>query len=240
MLNIGISGITENKVGANNAIEDIPEIKVGANNGFDGIPENKVGAKSVFEALFKLNSDVEGSILQYSVFEQALNEALEQFIKNEDGQKTLYTFYTEFLEAIEAQNSAAAKLKENATNVQLEDTHKLPAKISMDVDGIAKLVVALNGQLPRTVRGDLHQNVALELLFLHNNGKVTGAELRGFADLSVTGFNKHLTKLVHYGLIKKQAPLNYVLTDKSNHILLELFGILKTDQVDYGFNTGPI
>ena len=218
-------GTSENKIGGNTLNDDTSENKIGGKDLNNDASGNNIGGKDISEALSKLNSDSKGGALVYSIFEKELLKALEYYIKNGDGQNTLFTFYNEFLDAIEEQNSASSKLRDAAANARLEDTHSLPARISTDPISFAKLQDALQGHLPRTARWDLYATVAHELLLLHNAGKATSAELRGFGGLSVDGFEKHLTKLMSYGLVKKLPPSNYVLTEKSNFILLQLFGI---------------
>ena len=101
----------------------------------------------------------------------------------------------------------------------------LPAKISFDGFSRSKLEIALRDYLPRNSRKDLHRKVAYEMLHLYNYKQATTTELRELIGMSVAGYAKHLPKLMQYDLVKKQVPLKYVLTEKSNHILLELFGI---------------
>ena len=229
--NIGANSIIndalENKMGANSLYNEASKNNIGAKHLINDAPENKVGDKSVFEALPALNGKGNTEIMLYTVFEQGLISALEQYIKTGDGQKTLYNYYAGFVEAVTDKNMEAAKMKEAAKNVILEDTHILPELIQIDVPSLEKLKVALYGHLPRTAMKDLYENVAYELFYLHNFGKATGTELRKSGILSKPGFTKHLTKLKEYGLIKKQPPSNYVLTENSKHILLKLFGVPK-------------
>ena len=231
--NIGIKNgendIVENNIGVNNVENGIVENNLGKNNSVKGTVENDLGIKSVFNALSALNNNANAAILLYTVFERGLIDALNQYIKNGNGQNTLYSYYTYFVEAVEKRNLAASKPKETAMNIRLEDTHILPQQITADSHALTKLRAGLHGHLPRTARWDLYENVARELLLLHNAGKATGTQLRNIAQLSVPGFAKHLPKLKRSGLIKKEPPSNYVLTEYSKHILLETFGIPKNN-----------
>jgi hypothetical protein len=228
-INIVPEAIPKNRDGINNDIEGISKNRVGVKDVFEDISKSSIGINDVSEALSNLNADTNGNDLLHTVFEKELLKALEEYLKNGDGQTTLYDFYTDFVEAVAKQNSDAAKARDTAVNLRLEDTHYLPAKIAYKDDSITKLMTALHGHLPNFARKDLYRKVAIELINLQSLGKATSTEIREFTGMSVTGFAKHLPKLMRYGLIKKQAPLNYVLTDVSNHIFLELFGIPKTE-----------
>ena len=241
-LNSSDDDLPENKVGTKNVQNGIKEKEDGThivNNGIkekeegthcltEGIKEIKDGTKSVMDGISILGTDGNGGTLLYSVFEKGLKMALEDYIKNGDGQNSLYRFYTHFEEAVEAQNLATAKIKDDASNVRLEDTHELPAEIPVDTASINKFRGVLRPHLQKRNASSVNATVSRELLLLHNAGKATGAELRGFSGLSEAGFKKHLPNLKRYGLVEKQPPLNYVLTDKVNHILLKLFGVAKT------------
>ncbi len=177
----------------------------------------------------QINVDGNGGALLYSVFEKGLIKALEHYINSDAVQNSLYKFYADFEDAVAERNSDASKIKEAMANASLEDTHSLPVAIPLERVFINRLHIALRVHLPRRAGKGVHRTVANELLLLHNAGKATGAELRGFGGLSVAGFAKHLPNLIRNGLVKKQPPSNYVLTDKSKHILLELFGVKKAE-----------
>ena len=213
---------------AKHADDSNQELTDGAKHADDSNKDLSDGAKHALDELPISTIDVNGGALLYSVFEQGLLNALEDYIKKGEGKTTLYAFYNDFVDAIEERNLAAAKAKDAVVELCLEDTHTLPLQITTAGTSFGKLSIALQGHLPRAFTGDTYKTLAHELLHLHNSGKATSAELRDFGGLSVAGFRKHLTKLVSLGLIKRQAPSNYVLTDKSTHILLELFGIQKT------------
>ena len=217
----------EIKGGEKHLTEAISEIKDGEKHLMKAMPEIKDGAKRMFGALPDLKEGVNADNLVYTVFEQGLFNALGLFIRSGDGQNTLYSFYTDFLEAVEEKNNEAEKIKAAAVNVQLEDTHILPEKLNNDGHSCGILAQALRVYLPRTSRWDLADKVASELLLLHNLGKATTTQLRECAGLSKTGFAKHLLKLQRCGLMKKQPPSNYALTEISAHILLQLFGVPK-------------
>jgi len=221
--NVG-NDIMEKGDGIENVGNDIMEKRDGIKNVGNGIMEKRDGIENVLEALQGLSNEANSGVLIYSVFEKALIMALEQYIKSGDGQKTLYSFYTDFVEAMEKQNLAEEKSREAVKNFRLEDTHFLPAIIEENKESIHKLKVVLHGYFSVSATRGMYKRVASELLFLHNEGKATGAQLRELTKLSEPGFRKHIPKLVRTGLIKKQAPLNYVLTENSIHILLELFG----------------
>ncbi len=220
--------IPKNRVGINNVTEDIPKNRVGIKYIFNGIPEDRVGIKYISEALSNSSSDTNRNSLLHSVFEEELIKAMDEYLKNGDGQTTLFTFYSDFVDAVAEQNSADSKAKDAAANLRLEDTHFVPSDISHKNESYDKLESGLKRHLPRYAGKGIHRTVAIELLQIQRTGKATGTELRDCSGLSVAGFAKHLPKLIAYNLIKKQAPLNYVLTDYAQHILLELFGVPKT------------
>ncbi|MEI6816294.1 MAG: hypothetical protein WCL14_06760 [Bacteroidota bacterium] len=222
-----INGIPRKDDGSKYIMNGIPRKNLGGKYVINGIPDTNLGIKFILEALSSIKAEENGGNLVYTAFEQALLMALEHFISNGDGQNTLYAFYTDFLDAIAERNQEVSKMKDEAKNIRLEDTHKLPVKISFEPASLSKLEVALQGNLPRNAAKDLAKKVALELLLIHNKGMATGSELRHFTGLTVSGFAKHLPKLKNYNLIRKQAPLNYVLTEFSTHLLLQLFGIPK-------------
>ena len=219
--------VTENKDGSKSSFMAAPKNKDGGKSSFMAAMENKDGDKSSFMAVPENKDGGNYEFWLYPVFEQELKKALEQYIKNGNGQNSLYSFYTDFEDAVEQKNRAALKIKESEKNLTIEDTHILPTQISVDNDTIDELADALQGHLPRTSPSDLYITVARELLHLYNLGKASAKQMRGFAGLSASGISKHLPKLQHANLIKKQPPSNYVLTEKSIHILLETFGIAK-------------
>jgi len=240
-INNDITGISRNDLGINNDIIGIPSSGDGIKNGFididveslgiktdfNQIQDDNLGIKTVLETLSNKAMEANGVVSIYTIFEKSLLNELEQYIKNGNGKATLYNFYTDFVYAIEMVNSDAEKAKNKAVTVRLEDTHTLAQNISYEGDSLSKLRAALKGHLPRNVSIGLYRIIALELLFLYNYKKATVNQLRDFTGHSVAGYAKHLPKLMEYGFVKKQPPLNYVLTNKSLHILLELFGAPK-------------
>ena len=227
----GSSSFTEavpkNKDGSSSSIMPVLENKDGGSSVFMAVLENKDGGKSIFMAAAENKDGSKSDFWLYTAFEQELINALEQYIKNGNGQNSLYSFYTDFEDAVEQKNMDAIKMKEAEKNLTLEDTHILPKGITVDDDTIDELADTLRDHLPRTSPWKLYKTVACELLHLYNIGKASAAQMRGFAGLSVSGIAKHLPKLQRADLIKKQPPNNYVLTEKSIHILLETFGVAK-------------
>jgi len=228
-INPGNNGIIEKNMDINTGDNGILKKNMGINTNADGIAEDNIGVKSIYKALPDLLEAVNKDGSLYTVFEKGLIDALSQYIKTGDMQNTLYYYYAYFVEAVEEKNLKASKIREAALNVRFEDTHILPGQITVHGPTLAKLKAALYGHLPRTAKRELYKTVARELLFLHNEGKATGPQLRNIAELSVPGFAKHLPKLKRSGLIIKQPPKNYVLTEKSKHILLLTFGIPKNN-----------
>ncbi len=221
------NAIAEKSNGVNSVPNTVPEKGNGVNSVPNTISEIGNGVNSLIEGISTLNIDTNGGVLLYSVFEQGLIDALNQYIKNGNGQNSLYDFYTNFVEAVEQKNTEAAKLKEAILNLLLEDTHFLPLQIAVDNVSLAKLKSALHAYFPLNARGAMYETIARELLLLHNSGKVNGAKLREAGGLSIAGFSKHLPRLKKYVLVKSEPPSNYVLTEKSIHILLKTFGIPK-------------
>jgi uncharacterized phage infection (PIP) family protein YhgE/predicted transcriptional regulator len=221
------NGITKDDLGIKQFNKGITNDDLGINQLIKGKTKDDLGIKHILEALPELKADKIGVDLIYTVFEKGLLNALEQYIKNGDGQTTVYNFYTDFVEAVEERNSDALKIKESAAKARLEDTHILPLQINLERISILKLQDHLKEFMPSRAPNEVYEKVVFEILQLHNAGKATSAELRHFSGLSKAGYMKHLPKLMKFGLIKKQPPSNYVLTEKANNILLELFGIPK-------------
>ena len=164
----------------------------------------------------------------YPVFEKGLIKALEQYMNNGDRQNSLYGFYADFVDAVSDKNKATAERKEAAKNVNLEDTHVLPANIKENSDSTGILGTALLKNMAYNAPWDLAEKIACELILLHNSGKATSPQLRKVSYLSEDGNAKHLPKLQRAGLIQKVPPKSYALTEKSKRLLLELFGVPKT------------
>ena len=204
------------------------ENDLGTNHQKEAIPNNEIALNEANSALPKINLGANELPFNYAIFEQELIQALDSYIKNGEGKNTLFNFYTDFEAAIMQRNSDSLKRKDAAANLRLEDTHILPPNISVEIDTIAKLQRVLRTHLPRHTNRHSYNTVAYELLHLHNAGKATSAQMGKFGGLSIIGLKKQLPKLMRYGLIKKHPPSNYALTDKANHILLQLFGIKKT------------
>lgn len=227
--NTSLEGTPEKGIGINTSLEGILEKEIGININFGGIPEKGNGINVVLGAISELKKGENTEYMLYRIFEQGLITALNEYIKTGDGLHTVYAYYHDFLKAINDKNNDTENLKKKAVTLRLEDTYTLPVKIAIDATSIEKLKSALHGYLPATAKHDLYINVAYELLLLHNNGKTTGTQLREFSGLSKSGFAKHLPKLKRMGLIKKQPPSNYVLTETSIHLLLKTFGVLKDE-----------
>jgi hypothetical protein len=215
------------RIATNNDDYTNPLKGIGINNDDNGNPYKRITVSNVVESLSALEGTANDVNWLYLFFEQGLIDALEEYIKNGNGQTTLYSFYADFEEAIADKNSLTDQLKQAIANLRLEDTHVLPVQIPADAASLSILQVALHGHLSISSKQNMHENVALELLFLHNTGTAKQTQLRQATDISVSGFSKHLPKLKQYGLIKELPSKNYALTDKSIHILLELFGVLK-------------
>ncbi len=190
-------------------------------------PFPKKGIFSLVEALSDLGKGTNEADWLHSVFEQGLIKALDYYIKNGNGQNTLYTYYSDFVKAVAEKNSLPERLKKEATPVRIEDTHILPKEIPIDAYSTSPLEAALYGCFPQNSKLEMRHHAAKELLFLHNAGKAKQTELRKLIGMSVSGFSKHLPRLIQYGLIKELPSKNYGLTDLSKQILLKTFGIAK-------------
>src|ERR1017187_2666097 len=94
-------GITKDDLGINQFTKGITKDDLGINQFIKGITKDDLGIKHILEALPELKADKIGVDLIYTVFEKGLLNALEQYIKNGDGQTTVYNFYTDFVEAVE-------------------------------------------------------------------------------------------------------------------------------------------
>jgi len=115
-----INDAPENKVGTESLSMGVPKNKVGSKSSIMAVTENKVGSKSVFEALPNIKEDANWENKLYSVFEQGLNNALTQYIKNEDGQNSLYKYYSDFEYAVAEKNREEAKIVEASKHARLE------------------------------------------------------------------------------------------------------------------------
>jgi hypothetical protein len=224
--------IPDKSMGAKTFSEGIADKSIGAKTFTEGIAETSMGAKSCFEALSDINMGTNSDDLLYPIFEQGLIEALNQFIKSGDQQHSLYAFYAEFMKAVAEKNSSDEKARQAAANLPLEQTHILPKHLPVNGVYEAKLKVALGEYLPYNAGWELRKKVAVELLMLYNAQKATSKQLLEFIGVSTLGHSKHLTNLKKYGLIKSEPPLNYVLTEKSKHLLLKTFGTPKNEMGD--------
>jgi hypothetical protein len=191
------------------------------------IAEKSNGTKSVLYAIAEKDNGTNSENWLSSVFEECLVDALNQFVNNGDGQHTLYSFYSDFVEAVAEKNLSNEKIKQDAVVLPLSETHTLPASLPVDIASILKLKPALRSYFPNNTRHDFYKMVASELLFLHNAGKATGLQLRQASGLSKPGFAKHKPKLHELGFIVKVPPSKYALTDLSKDILLRTFGVPK-------------
>ena len=221
-------GIAGKRDGSKTLSEGIVEKRDGSKTLTEGIVGKRDGSKTLFGGIAGNEGAGNGDVWLYTVFEQELIEALEQYIKNGNGQNSLYGFYTDFEDAVEQENAAATKLKETEKDLKLENTHVLPTEIMVDNEAVWMLTNTLRAYVPKSSNRDSYKNIANELLLLHNIGKATATQLREAAAMSVGGIAKHLPKLQRAGFIKKQPPGNYALTEKSKHILLETFGVAKS------------
>ena len=183
-----------------------------------------LGTNNLIEALSHIGTDANRAILLYSFFEQQLIIALDQYINMGSGANTLYYYYSDFVKAVNETNLIASKVKEAVNNLPLEETHVLPAEIPANDDTLTVLELHLRGYLSERSRMEVYENTALEMLYLHNNGKAKQAQLREVTGISVSGFAKHIRRLKQYGLIKELPSKYYALSDKSIHVLLKLYG----------------
>ncbi len=229
----GIAYITDGLSNPKELIERINDDVSNPRKGIDGTndeirnPKKSIAINNLVVALSAMEGTTNDADWLYSFFEEALINAIEEYIRNGNGQATLYTFYADFLEAIADKNSLEERPKEAKTILRLEDTHILPMEIPADAVSLIMLSAALNGHLSVSSKQNMYLNIALELLFLHNTGTAKQAQLIKVTGMSTSGFAKHLPKVIQYGLIKALPSKNYALTDKSIYILLELFGIKK-------------
>lgn len=192
-----------------------------------GIPPEGDGSKLLPKAIPGEKDAPNDGVWLYKVFKDGLMEALEQSTKNKEGQIALYNYYINFKAAVAEKNEDAVKKREAALNIPLEETHSLPKEIPINEITINHLADDLSYYFPKNALWDMKKKVAIELLVLHNVGVGTGLQLRVHSGLSEGGFAKHLPRLQERGLIKKQPPKSYVLTDLSKHILLKTFGVPK-------------
>ena len=221
----GIADLDDGSKPLSGSIADLDD---GSKPSSGSIADLDDGSKPLFTGISVNGNENKGDFWLYSVFEKELIIALKQYINNANGQNSLFDFYTDFEQAVAEKNAAVAKMKEAKIIFKLEDTHILPAEITVDNVSVLKLSNALREYLALNAPRDLKNKMARELLYLHNFGKATTTQLREFTRQSVGGISKHLPKMRRTGFIKKQPPLNYALTEKSEHILLETFGIPKS------------
>jgi hypothetical protein len=227
--NIFLDAIAKNEDGGNSVSDAIAKNEDGGNIVLDAIAKKEDGGNFVLDAIAKKEDGGNSDIRLYADFEQQLSKALKQYITNSDGQNSLYAFYKNFEQSVTEKNRAIALLKESKNNLILEDTHYLPAQIPYNNDTVLSLTSALRPHLLKNVPAHTLSYIVSELLLLHNLGKAKAKELRGLTNQAESGMSKHLLRLQKIGFIKKQPPGNYVLTDKSKHILLETFGIPKNN-----------
>ena len=100
----------------------------------------------------------------------------------------------------------------------------LPTHIEVNSANLTKLAQVLRQYYPATKQRDAINIIARELLLLHNTSRATAKELRREAGLSKPGFAKHLPKLRRRGLIVKEPPLKYRLSEMSLGIIEKVFG----------------
>ena len=232
---------TKKEIGINTSDGCHTKTEIGINTGDGSIPfrekgiissdwandDKNIGINSLVRALSALSGSANSADKLHSFFEQSLIEALEQYIKTGHGQNALYSYYSDFIGAVAEANAAAERLKHAAIVVRLEDTHVLPAEIKIDNYSTSPLESALRSSLPPNTKFEMVMHLAVEILYLHNVGMSKQTPLRELIRMSASGFSKHLPRLITYGLVKELPSKNYGLTEKSTHILLELFGIAK-------------
>ncbi len=215
------------QLGINNVLDTSSNFQLGINDVLYPPSQVDVGTNNLTEALSHLGVGTNRAGLLYSIFERQLIIALDQYIKIGGGANTLFYYYSDFVKAVNETNLIASKVKEAVNNLPLEETHVLPAEIPANDDTLTVLELHLRGHLAERSRREVYENVALEILYLHNNGKAKQAQLRKVTGISVSGFAKHIRRLKQYGLIKELPSKNYALSEKSIHILLKIFGIKK-------------
>jgi len=214
--------------GIKSAGEDTPNISEGIKSTNSETSNISEGIKWAIKALVAIDegANPENSVPAY--FEQGLIATLNQYMKMSDGKTFVYSYFNDFMEAITHKNTGAAQLRAGIVPAWLANTHVVPINISADYESLSMLKTALSKHLHYSSSRASYKRVGMELLLLHNNGKATGSQLRTASGLSKSGFGKHLPRMQSEGFIKKQPPLNYALTEKSKHILLEVFGIPKS------------
>ncbi len=101
----------------------------------------------------------------------------------------------------------------------------LPHPIEANVANYSKLRDVVMTLFPTRVKHSKYKSITDLMIFLHNNLSATSAEMRKISGLSKPGYAKHYPSLERMGLIRKQPPHKYVLTEKSKEILLGVFGV---------------
>ncbi|HLG35833.1 MAG TPA: hypothetical protein VI757_13200 [Bacteroidia bacterium] len=99
-----------------------------------------------------------------------------------------------------------------------------PLHIETDIDAIATVAMHLRKVFHVSASEGKLNNVARELLYLHNHGKGLGHDLRREAGLSKPGFAKHLPTLHRHGLIERGEKKFYHLTGFSKALMDKIFG----------------
>jgi hypothetical protein len=214
-------------MGASDVDNAPPKKSVPANDDASHSQKERNPVSSMAQTLAKLGGSASDSDKLHTFFEQGLGEALQQYVKNGDRQHSLYNYYSNFVEAVAEKNSSADRQKIDASNLPLEETHVLPKEIPYNNHSRAMVRLYLFQTLPRKTKKPNYLTVVQEIMFLHNNESATRAQLKDLTGLSVTGLSKHLLKLISYGIIKTNANKEYVLGDKSMHILLKIYGVPK-------------
>ena len=204
--------------GTNPSLQDLDIKGAGINPSLQDL-----GINHLVQQLSLLSGKANAEELLHSLFEYNLISAIKQYITNGNGQNTLFQYYSDFGKAVTQTNAATLLANNAAANLPLEDTYILPKEIPVEQTSITLvyLYLHLNRLLPHNSKQDLYKNVAKELLFLHNNGPSKQTQLREASGISVSGFAKHLPKLIKVGLIKELPKKNYELTEKSINIMRE-------------------
>ena len=159
----------------------VPLIEDGSKLLSGGVTDVGKGSKLLFEGIPLVEEGSKGNAWLYSFFEEELVKALEQYIKNGNGESSVYDFYEDFVEAVAQKNAADKKRDETVIILKLEDTHALPVEIPADSVNVEKLANRLCIYLQAHAPWDMRQKIAREFLLLHNSGKATITELRAIS-----------------------------------------------------------
>ncbi len=123
------------------------------------------------------------------------------------------------------QGSIISKQENASTGTDYQEKRTVSTYIDMGNGNAQRLAISLAKYFYVSAKREMLYRLALELIFMHNNGIATRTELLRISGLSKPGFAKHIPKVRRLNFVFSPSWQKFSLTQKSKDLINQVLGV---------------